>query len=58
MSACLLPLTNARLYIAGATGGVGSRVVGALLRKGYNVRAVVRDVAKARKILVGGSACE
>ena len=41
------------LLHSGATGGVGKRVVQALLRKGKAVRALVRDENKASKLLVG-----
>lgn len=41
------------MFLAGATGGVGKRVVQALLNKGKAVRALVRDEQKARKLLVG-----
>ena len=37
--------------VVGATGGVGKRVVKKLLEQNYQVRALVRDIAKARKIL-------
>ena len=40
------------VLVTGATGGVGSRVVGRLLAKGARVRALVRDVEKARAILM------
>lgn len=36
----------------GATGGVGKRVVERLLQSGKHVRALARDVAKARTLLV------
>ena len=39
---------------AGATGGVGRRVVQRLLAAGKHVRALVRDAAKARLMLVRG----
>ena len=38
--------------MTGATGGVGKRVVQLLLQKGRHVRALVRDVDKARTLLV------
>jgi NAD(P)-dependent dehydrogenase (short-subunit alcohol dehydrogenase family) len=38
---------------AGATGGVGKRVVQKLLSQGRVVRALVRDVGKAQELLVG-----
>jgi hypothetical protein len=39
------------VLVAGATGGVGSRVVRQLLAEGVAVRALVRDLAKARAVL-------
>ncbi|AFY53097.1 NmrA-like family protein [Rivularia sp. PCC 7116] len=39
------------VLVAGATGGVGKRVVQRLIDKGYKVRCLVRDIAKARSIL-------
>ncbi|MBR8826476.1 MAG: CIA30 family protein [Gomphosphaeria aponina SAG 52.96 = DSM 107014] len=39
------------ILVVGATGGVGKRVVRLLLEKGYRVRALVRDAAKAREML-------
>ncbi|NMG19053.1 CIA30 family protein [Brasilonema bromeliae] len=39
------------ILVAGATGGVGQRVVKRLLEQGYKVRALVRDIDKARSIL-------
>lgn len=39
------------ILVAGATGGVGQRVVKRLLEEGYKVRALVRDIEKARSIL-------
>ncbi len=41
------------MFFAGATGGVGKRVVQTLLNKGKAVRALVRDEQKARTLLVG-----
>lgn len=38
--------------LAGATGGVGKRVVQRLLQQGRVVRALVRDVDKAKSLLV------
>ena len=43
---------NWRTSTTGATGGVGKRVVQLLLQKGRRVRALVRDVDKARTLLV------
>lgn len=39
------------ILVAGATGGVGKRVVKKLLNRGYQVRCLVRDLDKARSIL-------
>ncbi|ARV58474.1 NADH:ubiquinone oxidoreductase [Nostocales cyanobacterium HT-58-2] len=39
------------ILVAGATGGLGKRVVKQLLEQGYKVRALVRDIDKARSIL-------
>ncbi|WP_138498230.1 CIA30 family protein [Nostoc sp. PA-18-2419] len=39
------------ILVAGATGGVGKRVVKRSLEQGYKVRALVRDIDKARSIL-------
>jgi len=42
---------NTIVLVAGATGGVGKRVVKQLLAQNYQVRALVRDVTKARDLL-------
>ncbi len=39
------------ILVAGATGGVGKRVVQRLLQQGNKVRALVRDIEKGRTIL-------
>ncbi|QIR35785.1 NAD(P)H-binding protein [Tolypothrix sp. PCC 7910] len=39
------------ILVAGATGGLGKRVVKRLLERGYQVRCLVRDIEKARTIL-------
>ncbi len=39
------------ILVAGGTGGVGQRVVRRLLEQDYKVRALVRDIDKARSIL-------
>jgi uncharacterized protein YbjT (DUF2867 family) len=39
------------ILVAGATGGVGKRVVKKLLTQGYHVRCLVRDIEKAKPIL-------
>ena len=43
--------TNMRILVAGATGGVGKRVVKKLLEQNYQVRALVRDADRAKNIL-------
>ncbi|MEY3867247.1 MAG: hypothetical protein RLZZ338_1138 [Cyanobacteriota bacterium] len=40
-----------RILVAGATGGVGKRVVRRLLEKGYQVRSLVRDLKRAQQML-------
>ncbi|NES83192.1 MAG: NAD(P)H-binding protein [Moorea sp. SIO2B7] len=39
------------ILVAGATGGVGKRVVRSLLEANYKVRALVRDTQKAKEML-------
>ncbi len=39
------------ILVAGATGGVGKRVVRRLVERNYRVRALVRDAQKAREML-------
>ncbi|PPS41543.1 CIA30 family protein [Chroococcidiopsis sp. TS-821] len=39
------------VLVAGATGGVGRRVVKRLMNRGYKVRSLVRDAEKAKEIL-------
>jgi len=39
------------VLVAGATGGVGKRVVKRLVERGYQVRSLVRDADKARALL-------
>jgi len=39
------------ILVAGATGGVGKRVVLRLVERGYKVRSLVRDAARAKEIL-------
>ncbi|MBD2439510.1 CIA30 family protein [Nostoc sp. FACHB-110] len=39
------------ILVAGATGGLGQKVVQKLRQRGYQVRGLVRDIAKARSIL-------
>ncbi|OUL35841.1 NADH:ubiquinone oxidoreductase [Nostoc sp. T09] len=43
--------TVGAILVAGATGGLGKRVVRRLLERGYQVRSLVRDIDKARSIL-------
>jgi uncharacterized protein YbjT (DUF2867 family) len=43
--------TNMVILVAGATGGVGKRVVKKLLEQNYSVRALVRNIPQAQKIL-------
>ena len=40
------------VLVTGATGGLGKRVVQRLLLQGRHVRALVRDVSKAKQLLV------
>ncbi len=40
-----------KILVAGATGGVGKRVVNLLLENNYEVRALVRDSKRAKEIL-------
>src|SRR6476620_12463595 len=39
------------ILVAGATGGVGKRVVKRLQQRGYKVRCLVRDAKRATEIL-------
>ena len=43
--------TSETILVAGATGGVGKRVVSRLRDRGYKVKALVRDNKRAQKIL-------
>lgn len=43
--------TSSVVLVAGATGGVGKRVVSRLVKRGDKVRALVRDGKRAKKIL-------
>jgi uncharacterized protein YbjT (DUF2867 family) len=45
------PQNSGVILVAGATGGVGKRVVRKLQQRGYPVRALVRDFNRARDIL-------
>ncbi len=42
---------SAPVLVLGATGGFGGAVTRELLRRGYPVRAVVRDVTRSRRVL-------
>ncbi|MGJ5675179.1 MAG: SDR family oxidoreductase [Nostochopsis sp.] len=42
--------TQERVLVAGATGGVGQLVVGKLLEKGFKVRILTRNTAKAQEM--------
>ncbi|WP_281915915.1 NAD(P)H-binding protein [Caldimonas thermodepolymerans] len=39
------------MLAVGATGSIGRLVVAEAIRQGYQVRALVRDAAKARRVL-------
>lgn len=58
MANCLACVSAAAAAVpsaaVGATGGVGKRVVQLLLAQGRVVRALVRDMDKAKQLLVGG----
>ena len=48
----LLPAdTSEVVLVVGANGGVGKRIVPRLLKRGYQVRCLVRDAKKAEKVL-------
>jgi uncharacterized protein YbjT (DUF2867 family) len=42
------------ILVAGATGGTGQQIVGKLMTRGFAVRALVRDLDKARKLYPEG----
>src|SRR6202012_5511837 len=44
-----------KILVTGATGKVGSRLVPRLLAKGYDIRVLVRDAAKAQALLELGA---
>ncbi|XP_019189210.1 PREDICTED: uncharacterized protein At2g34460, chloroplastic [Ipomoea nil] len=44
-----------KIFVAGATGNTGKRIVEQLLTKGFAVKAGVRDVDKAKTSLPGGN---
>ncbi|WP_210407183.1 CIA30 family protein [Hydrocoleum sp. CS-953] len=43
--------TSEVVLVVGANGGIGKRVVPRLLKRGYQVRSLVRDAKKAQKVL-------
>jgi nucleoside-diphosphate-sugar epimerase len=45
-----LQARGATVLVAGATGGVGQLVVAKLAERGFKVRALTRDAAKARRL--------
>jgi len=47
------PTENALVLVAGATGGVGQLTVANLIEKGYRVRVLTRDAAKAQSMFAG-----
>jgi len=51
-------LAGFKVAVVGASGGVGKRCVEVLVEQGVPVRALVRDPAKARGVLPGGSLVE
>jgi uncharacterized protein YbjT (DUF2867 family) len=42
---------SARILVVGATGSIGRQVVAEALKQGHYVRALVRDMAKAKRVL-------
>src|SRR3954471_20091427 len=46
-----MPISPASVLVVGATGGIGRRVVAAAQRHGLDVRALVRDPARAERLL-------
>jgi uncharacterized protein YbjT (DUF2867 family) len=48
-----MPGSPTSVLVAGATGGIGRRVVTAAQRHGLDVRALVRDPARAERLLPG-----
>ena len=42
--------TQKKIFVAGATGNTGKRIVEQLLEKGFSVKAGVRDIDKAKTI--------
>jgi uncharacterized protein YbjT (DUF2867 family) len=48
-----MPSSSTSVLVVGATGGIGRRVVAAAQRHGLDVRALVRDPARAERLLPG-----
>lgn len=46
-----------KAFVAGATGETGRRIVGELVQRGIPVRALVRDLEKAKQILPAEAEC-
>ena len=44
---------NVLVLVAGATGGVGQLTVANLIAKGYRVRVLTRNAAKANEMFAG-----
>lgn len=44
-----------KIFVAGATGSTGKKIVEQLLAKGYSVKAGVRDINKAKTTLSNGN---
>lgn len=42
--------TQKKIFVAGATGNTGKRIVEQLLAKGFSVKAGVRDIDKAKTV--------
>jgi len=53
-----VPSSSGRVFVAGATGQIGSRLVPALRQKGYEVVVLTRRVAQARQKLGDGPGLE
>ncbi|XP_021763928.1 uncharacterized protein At2g34460, chloroplastic-like [Chenopodium quinoa] len=50
--------TQKKIFVAGATGSTGKRIVEQLLAKGYSVKAGVRDIEKAKTAFSTNSALQ
>src|SRR3954471_18286870 len=48
-----MPSSPTSVLVVGATGGIGHRVVATAQRHGFDVRALVRDPARAERLLPG-----